>query len=397
MSIDSSKTKKCILPWIHFNVETNGDVFPCCQSNLGLEPLGNLNNQTISEIRNGDKFIKLRQQMIDGVEPEFCKGCYRREYSSQLQSKRIRENLQWQKFWSLTDNPIVSDDIFYVDIRYSNVCNFKCRSCDPSGSHSIAAEQQKLGLSTDKTVVRRFDSTSLFEMLDKNINNLEEIYFVGGEPLLMEEHYTVLDKLIAAGNTSVRLRYNTNLSKFDFKTKNIIDYWNQFDTVLVNASLDHYGERLEYIRHGADWIEIEKNLKALKQIPSVKLQIHWLLSVFNATDIFKIFQYYVSNNIIGEDEFFISVLESPYCYSVHALHPSLKLIVEEEVNLFLKEYTNMNSFLKENLIRLKNYIHEADAWSSTKEEFSKLTSLLDRERNENFEKTFPHLKVQIHG
>ena len=391
--------KKCVLPWIHLNVETNGDVYPCCQSDLSLPPLGNLNRNTVSEIRNGNKFVELRQQMLNGQEPSYCKGCYEREekFPSSMQSKRIRENKQWEKFQLLTNTPTVDDKLFYLDVRYSNVCNFKCRSCDPSGSHSIAAEQQKLGLNFDSSIIRRFDSKSLFEAIDDNISNLEEIYFVGGEPLLMEEHYTLLDKLIAAGNTSVRLRYNTNLSRFDFKSKNVLEYWKNFNSILVNASLDHYDYKLEYIRNGADWNVIKQNLKDLKNLPSVKLQIHWLMSVFNATDIFEIFDYYVSNNFINEEDFFLNVLLAPYYFCIQTLHPSLKIVVNDQIDLLLAKYKNINEFLRANLEQIKYHMNAVDAWPANKDKFIQITSLLDTARNENFKETFPQLKVQIDG
>ena len=384
--------KKCILPWIHVNIEPNGDVRPCCQSDFSCAPMGNVNTQDIKDIWNGENYTRLRQQMIDGTEPKDCAGCFNmeRKYGIPQASKRWRESTTWIKFADRTKSSIAEFKIPYIDLRYSNICNFKCRSCGPAASHSIAAEQHV------KPHVLRFKLDSVTDMLDNNIEFLEEIYFIGGEPLLMDEHYILLDKLIDAGNTAVNIRYNSNISKLTFKHINVVDKWKHFSNVNVNASIDHYGSKLEYIRHGAIWSETYNNLELLKSLPNVTLKIHCLLSVFNILDITDIITKYFDLGLVDSDHFVPSLLDYPQYYSIKALHPDLKLIAQERIRIFLKNNEHVHGMLRMTLEHVANTILDENYWYEQKQKFEQVTTNLDALRGENFLNTFPDLGKQIH-
>ena len=106
---------------------------------------------------------------------------------------------------------------------------------------------------------------NLFDPFKSYLKDIEDFYFAGGEPLITDKHYDILDHLIAENKTNALLQYNTNLSNLNYKKKSIIDYWKQFKLVQVRASLDHYGDRAEYIREGTDWNLIIENLKKVKK------------------------------------------------------------------------------------------------------------------------------------
>ena len=89
-----------------------------------------------------------------------------------------------------------------------------CGVYSSSKWHQEAMELHGDTTGADTKGVLEFNSNGkedVFKQVDRFINDVEEIYFAGGEPLVMEEHYLILEKLIAAGRTDVRLRYNTNL------------------------------------------------------------------------------------------------------------------------------------------------------------------------------------------
>jgi sulfatase maturation enzyme AslB (radical SAM superfamily) len=330
--------------------------------------------------------------MIDGTEPKDCAGCFNmeRKYGIPQASKRWRESTTWIKFADRTKSSIAEFKIPYIDLRYSNICNFKCRSCGPAASHSIAAEQHV------KPHVLRFKLDSVTDMLDNNIEFLEEIYFIGGEPLLMDEPYILLDKLIDAGNTAVNIRYNSNISKLTFKHINVVDKWKHFSNVNVNASIDHYGSKLEYIRHGAIWSETYNNLELLKSLPNVTLKIHCLLSVFNILDITDIITKYFDLGLVDSDHFVPSLLDYPQYYSIKALHPDLKLIAQERIRIFLKNNEHVHGMLRMTLEHVANTILDENYWYEQKQKFEQVTTNLDALRGENFLNTFPDLGKQIH-
>ena len=121
--------------------------------------------------------------------------------------------------------------------------------------------------------------------VDQFIDDVEEIYFAGGEPLLMAEHYQILDKLIAKERYDVFLRYNTNMSTLKYKDYDLVDIWKRFKDVRIFASIDGIDENAEYSRSGTDWPRVEENLVRLSQsnvdyVVSTTINI---LTVFNFT------------------------------------------------------------------------------------------------------------------
>jgi hypothetical protein len=96
------------------------------------------------------------------------------------------------------------------------------------------------------------------------------IYFAGGEPLISDFHWNVLNYLIDTGRTDVRICYNTNLLKLEFKQKNALSYWEKFDSVYIGASIDCIGERAEYVRYGTNWNKIQENIAIINEHPIIK-------------------------------------------------------------------------------------------------------------------------------
>jgi hypothetical protein len=94
------------------------------------------------------------------------------------------------------------------------------------------------------------DKDDMWNQMQEHIPYLEQIYFAGGEPLIMEEHYNVLKELVRLKRFDVRLQYNTNFSRLNLKDENVLDYWKLFNNVSIGASLDAMGPRAEYIRKG---------------------------------------------------------------------------------------------------------------------------------------------------
>lgn len=383
-----NNTKKCIIPWIHVNMEPTGDLFLCCRADQSSGSLGNVNTDSLNNIWNGDKYISIRNQMINDVEPTPCSICYETERLGGI-SKRNRENELWKDYAYLTNKAEIDFFIPYVDIRFNNICNLKCRTCRPLHSHSLGAEFKKLNKLIPHDVIIKHSSTNINDDLDKLAPSMEEIYFCGGEPLLMDEHYRLIDKLIDVGNFNVRLRYSTNLTNLIYKDHNILHKWKKFNNVSIHASLDGIGKQLEYIRHGTRWQSIIDNLNLIKG-QNIDLKISPTVSVFNILDIADICKFYIDNGYIGPDDLGVTVLETPYYYSIQTLHPELKLIARDRINYFINEY-DFNDNTKKRFEHLINYMFDKDSWQDTKDQFISITAELDAFRNEDFKNTFPEL------
>jgi radical SAM protein with 4Fe4S-binding SPASM domain len=382
----------CVIPWIHTCIESTGEVYPCCAYDSSNGAMGSLKESSIEEIWTSDNYKKLRSQMLNGEIPAGCEGCHNTEKQGG-QSKRQRENKLREHLLHLVQNDEPPFELKYVDFRFSNVCNFKCRYCNPMASHSIAAEYKQLKWENHyDSDILRFKKENGIDSFYNRINDLEEIYFCGGEPLLMDEHYEFLEKLIEAGNTDLVLRYSSNLSRLTYKGKHILDYWKHFSNVSVHASIDHYGDKLEYIRKGANWKEILNNLKEISGYDNIELRIGGTVSVFNVLDLPDIVETFNSLDMFNYDRIAVAnVVRYPEYYNIQSLHPDIKKLVNQKLQSYTPNYSMIELMCKY-IIRFMN---EKDTWEENRQKFSDITKTLDLHRKENFTSTFPELRKQI--
>ena len=233
----------------------------------------------------------LRQELLNGAFPESCKKCYEQEemgITSFRQNANFTFNKHIANIDSMTDDTGHVEDmkLHYWDFRFSNLCNKKCRMCgghlsslwnaDELAVYGEASESAPGGVVN----TRDLSIDNLYELLDQHIEHVEEIYFAGGEPLIMEEHYYIIEKLIEEKRTDVKLRYNTTLLKLNYKKWDNIELWKHFDSVNVIASLDAMDTRGEYIRKGTVWSTIEKNVDRISQ-EDIMFNISPTINLFN--------------------------------------------------------------------------------------------------------------------
>ena len=260
----------CTLLWSHLEVRHNGNVYPCCVSSV---PVGNANENTLTEIFNNSNMDLLRKQLITGGRPHGCDHCWR------LEKQGISSNRQWHVahnsinfYTNWHDNPTIRS----LDLKPSNVCNFKCRTCNGTYSSSIADEVRRH--STIPIVSERWEEYSeyVWGELDTLLPDIENIDFFGGEPFLVKEVKTFLRNAVITGdNSHMRIHFNTNGSIFP---TDMIDTLKQFKDVDIAVSIDDIGDRFELTRGGV-WKEVEANILKFKELgfdvyifPTVNIQ-----------------------------------------------------------------------------------------------------------------------------
>jgi len=97
------------------------------------------------------------------------------------------------------------------------------------------------------------------------------MYWVGGEPLMYDVHWWTLEEMLKNGSAeNCYLRYNSNLSRVEYKGKNLYDYLPQFKDWMMCASIDGTGEIVEYIRTGIKWDQWLENFKQGCALPGGK-------------------------------------------------------------------------------------------------------------------------------
>jgi MoaA/NifB/PqqE/SkfB family radical SAM enzyme len=258
----------CVLPWIHLATSPNGKTKLCC---IAVEEYGDLSKNSVDEIWNSEYINSVRTKMLNN---ETVSACYKCSYQESLgiTSKRQRENSNWG-----TDI-IASSTIKYLDLRFGNTCNLKCVMCSPNDSSlwikdhdlmysTIQNSEVKQSMNWDKTSLNNtwFKDTDFRESIYNQIPNLRQVFFAGGEPLLIKENLLLVKKIIELGyQDRITLRYSTNGLLI---TEELISLWSKFSSVIINISIDACGKRDEYIRYPTSFKEVESGLRLLDNTP----------------------------------------------------------------------------------------------------------------------------------
>ena len=403
MNLEESKNSKnfCVLPWIHMHVWPNGKTFPCCLTPYS-EDIGDANSG-LKAVWNGDKMKQLRLNMLSDKPSVGCQRCYEHE-STGYESLRVNANRDynhWREYALNNTNDDGSVDemrLVYLDIRFSNLCNLSCRTCGPALSSSWYDDSLALGdIGPQWPKFQRLRTTvdDLWSELEPNLEHVEGIYFAGGEPLMMEEHYRILNYLIERGKTDVTINYNTNFTTLKYKDQDVIELWKQFKRpVRIGASIDGMFERGEYIRKGFKWDRFIENLKRVKEeLPRVDVYISCTLSVFNALHMPDFHRHMVDTGLIRPADWDVNVLLHPEHYRFQILPAHIK----EE---FIAKYEETLAWLEQHpgTARAVNgyrsaigYMKQHDLHEQEWPKFMRLTNKVDALREEDFAKTFPEL------
>jgi len=278
--------------------------------------------------------------------------------------------------------PVIS-----FDYRYSNLCNFKCRMCGEQLSSAWEAEKYKHNMWTKegqpfmqpevKEKMKKFQvevvEPEFKDAISKGI--VEEIYWVGGEPLMYEMHWWALEEMINNGSAKTcYLRYNSNLSKIHYKGKHLYDYLPQFKDWLMCASIDGTGEIVEFIRKNIVWKDWLDNFKEGLKLPGGKDKMLFDLTItgpgmFSIKDLFDLslkLDVKIETKIMFA--FHPDIVFSPFAWPRHILDRKIdKLLTYIEPRATHKQITLVNT-LKE----MKNRSTFTEQWPDTyQEEFKK--------------------------
>jgi organic radical activating enzyme len=403
-NLNESKTF-CIVPWIHLHTNPSGVAAPCCiaESCATEEGVGNSRTQGLQEIVNSDKMKKLRLDMLTGVKNPECVKCHQHEDQG-VKSFRNMINEEFSHHYdevNLTniDGSIDDFKMRYFDIRFSNICNFKCRTCGSGFSTQWEQEDLKNNVWHAKIIPKNDNKEFLNEVVEQ-IEFMETAYFAGGEPLITEEHYVLLEEMIRSGKTDIKLRYNTNLSNLKFKDKDLLSLWKHFNKgVDIYASIDHYGERAEYIRHGTDWGLVETNFKLAKKTSFINVHMNTVLSVFNILTIHEFYQYLIDHDMYSKKDlaYMLYNMSTPDYLTCHILPPELKVKGKASLEKTIQIMKN-KKFKEHQIQQIEDAIPWAmsqNTWEQHKMQFRAEVNRLDKIRGENFIKTFPELATLL--
>ena len=398
----------CLMPWVHLHVSQLGTVTPCCQARWEEEfALGNINQQSLDEIWHGKRMNAFRKAMLQDQKMPHCERCYIKDKVGLMSLRQVTNQLYAHKLdWVKTttaEGKTSKAKPIYWDIRFSNLCNFRCRICGPWSSSRWFDDAQKLGMNAEgaKRVTHGVESfDDLLAQLQPFVHELEEVYFAGGEPLIMEEHYRLLDFLEDHGRQDVFLRYSTNFSVMEYKGRSIFDIWKRFKNINVSASLDGSGKRGEFQRKEQDWQQVLDNRKRMMELcPHVEFIIAATISVFNVwhlSDFHR--EWYEAGLITDVKNIWPNILEQPEYYNIAILPPAMKQRIEQKYRehiVWLESIPSDDEFRKQYVIHefkhCIEHIHAKD-WSHRIPEFKEWCKKLDVLRGESTLDIFPELQ-----
>ena len=386
----------CLLPWTHLHVRVDGTLFPC--SSWSGTPLGNARASSIADLVNSPGMKALRLDMMSGRPSAGCRTCYEEERSICWSTRKtglveMGRHLGRERL-TAPDGTLPRLAVPFLEIRFSNLCNLRCRMCNPFQSSAWAADAQALGLPVESEAIHKpyDDWDDLWRQLQPMLEEgIEMIHFVGGEPLIVEEHYRILDFLVARGLTDVRLRYNTNFSTMRFQGRDVNELWSRFRKVDVIASLDDSGRRGEYLRKGLSWDAVVANREEmLRRCPHVKFSIVATLTLFNALHLPDFHREWVEAGRIGRDEFTLHMLRRPEIYRMQVLPAALKERVLETYQRHRDTFLDADGPAACDFAAAARFIAAEDR-SDLLPEFVAMTRRLDALRGEDCREVFPEL------
>lgn len=286
----------CVLPWMHLATHPNGGASLCCRSNhtdavswakkKDSNSLVLLDNDNLDDIMNSDKFVEVRQKMIDGERPIECEGCWQDEDKG-IKSKRQYENERWMHIIPKLERTsrLKETNLRYVELRLGNICNNACLTCNSYSSSKWYPDEKKISQSLPWFKLRAmenyrwFENADFYEELATKSQEVEEIYINGGEPTLIKAHFEYLKHLIVLGTAeNVHLVYSLNMMDIPDR---LIELWKSFKKVTVNASIDDLGSRNYYIRYPTQWDETIASIEKLNTLPNVQWHVTQTVSILN--------------------------------------------------------------------------------------------------------------------
>lgn len=383
----------CMLPWIHLHAFPDGRAYPCCLADAD-HSVGSLRENTMEEIWRSDDMATLRQNMLTETECDTCTKCYEQEQTGFFSMRNSSNQAFGHNIKTIHDDEF---KIRYYDIRFSNLCNLSCRSCGDIFSSNWVKEAKQYGWldkATPNVSYAGKHQYDAYEQLEPHYDHIEEIYFAGGEPLIMEEHYKILKELLTRGKNHVKLVYNTNFSELTFKGQSVLELWNEFECVSIGASLDASYKRGELMRYGTDWNQVVRNREQmLKVCPTVDFYVSSTLSVMNSYHLPDFHKEWVQLGLVRPMDWNINILQGPEVYRIDILPLHMKDAVATKYKEHIEWLEPIDEFSRA-VNGYKSAINFMTSTDNTEHitEFVRRTKTLDTFRNEDFFDTFPELK-----
>jgi pyruvate-formate lyase-activating enzyme len=374
----------------------------------------NFGRETPMSAWNNEYMKDVRLTMLEGKIPASCSKCIAEE-SKGVASKRIWETGSWiedgidveELIKQTEEDGTVPEKLVYLDLRLGHTCNLKCVMCSPHdssqwvGDHKkvyplFQAKELKEQMQWDRKDFNNFwhENPDFWKEMYAQIPNLKQVYFAGGEPLMIREHKWFLEEIIRQGYADkILIRYNTNGLLID---NEIIELWKKFKKVKVGFSIDAVGDRNYYIRYPSDWATIERNLHTLDNTPdNIQVSIATAIQILNIKHLADFAKWKITQNFkkVNLENTVGGIQAGGGIVNMHLLYIptflSIRLLPSADKAEVRRSFGELANWLHD------NYRQDEDFWKLNPYGWKRWQAVLDFMDAENHEDQLPAFKEYI--
>lgn len=316
----------CSAPFQMIYTDTKGNFSPCSWAEEGRGP--NIKDVPFKQyFIHDDTLNQLRREMLDPDSDhktinDMCRSCKYQEKTYGRSRRQASLKIQ-------TNNPIlwpglrksvyrfkesngqlghIEDRVFEVQIKaFGNQCNLDCYMCMPFDSstrlatmHTDHLKKQKVFNVEAITPVASIENITMDSIIDQIVDISPYIYhikFIGGEPLVMKQFYTLMERLIETGETKrMNVKYQTNMSVMEFDKISINQFIPEFRNFEFTVSLDSIGKYNDYIRRRSNWDDIVNNCKSVLKYPNVTINVNGAISFLSVLRFYELIEWFDENS-----------------------------------------------------------------------------------------------------
>jgi organic radical activating enzyme len=432
--LDKVSSSFCSAKWLQVTLRLqNGHTHSCHHPTAHKIPLSELKKNPAA-LHNTEHKKRVRQMMLQGKRPSECSYCWKVEDlpGDNISDRYYKSADEWSEPylksvaalpWDVNVSPK------YLEVSFSNICNFKCAYCFPDVSTKWMSEIKEHGpypttdffgsliyLKKQKTLPIPENKNpylkAFWVWLPQVISNLHVLRVTGGEPLLSKDCLRLFKFLHEQPNPKLSLSINTNLGVPSSLVSDMLEQLKslkqsqKIKEAQIFTSLDTWGKQAEYLRFGLNLELWKKNMElCLQEIETVKINI---MVTFNALSVFQFqsFLKYALEQKQKRPENFIvdiSILHNPLFLGIQTLGPANLLLLDEALNFMKKNSTNQtgHGFSEYEISKLERIVEFSKTPISPlnlrKRRINFVAYILeyDRRKKTNFLETFPEMKKEF--
>lgn len=397
----------CVMPFGHVAIESNGDIRPCC---LGY-PLKNddgttlnIGSGSIADVINHPTHVKFRESFSRNEQHHACEPCWGVNSKDKFSGRYVYSSSGkvYDFVSEIIKGKTPEQKLIWLEIKAGNRCNLACRICGLWNSAKWLKEAYDLRenlYGNEKKIEFKNSPEFAYNQQAKWIDNIEfwrnvdmlddvsMIHIMGGEPLMIEEHYEMLTAIINRFDASkIWIWYNTNCTVLPTPEQEAI--LDKFAGIHWSLSVDDFGDKFDYQRSGAEWNDVKDKMSYFFSKPNYHSTIDATVNIFNIATMDEFIKTIDSLGFVTSfTPHYVTTNFSPN--NVRTLHNDIKKEITDHLVLAKNTISNRYHDTIDDILSYMNGIDLHDAELDTRRK--KEIDFIDKSRNESFVKTFPKM------